>query len=618
MPGNPRFLALLMPPKRPRPTDPAAPNLALVRRLALALGPVKAVIRVVDRSPKPMSVNWAAVGKDEKGHDRSISFTDFAGGHIAVNPLPLIEGHREALDIVTGFGLHEASHCQEGTKDRFAVLIERVPEPDGRGFREKPVLRPLRVAVYLLNLADDVRVEGRTAHHWPGFGHYFETVLRYLWKEPESISGDSPGLVAQLRVAWYTIRYGERAKEVREALRADLPGSLVPGPAGLTVEGADFDAEYDFWRTWVDDYLSASVDTLETVKRGLNHLVLDEQTAREMEALTESEQREEAAGEKIRAQIERLMRDGIAGAPGVCITEDGEVQPLTNAEAAAVDQLVREGLVAARPLIIADGDTEPEMTISKPLESSASKGAYIGRPTPLVEALRTSLVFRAAAPQHDLKLQERGVMDDEELWRPATGDYRVFSERIIEARPDTALGLLVDISGSMAGGKLAIAQRLAQTFVWATQDLDGVTSTVWAHTSGTGAEVFRIWQPGDPLTRLGLLSSLDHASNADGYAIGWCVSQLLPQPEPQKVLIVLSDGLPSFYDYGGNAGMAHVRRVVDWADRQGVTVIQIAIDPGDMRPEEQAAMFGPNKWVPYTDDASLPRDLARVVGRLTQ
>ncbi len=84
--------------------------------------------------------------------------------------------------------------------------------------------------------------------------------------------------------------------------------------------------------------------------------------------------------------------------------------------------------------------------------------------------------------------------------------------------------------------------------------------------------------------------------------------------QPQKIVVVLSDGLPSGAGYGGAPAAAHVRRTVKWAERQGVTVWQIAIDPHDIRPEEQESMY-PGSWIGYESDARLPKQLTALMSR---
>jgi len=168
-----------------------------------------------------------------------------------------------------------------------------------------------------------------------------------------------------------------------------------------------------------------------------------------------------------------------------------------------------------------------------------------------------------------------------------------------------------------------VAQRLAQLLILALRDMEGVTPYVYGHTGdvsynteGTGtADFMYIWEPGDPLTRLGLISALDHGNNYDGYAINWVVDKVLERsrPEDQKLLIVLSDGYPAGSGYGYGPAEKHVREVTDDAEKKEVYVIQVAIDQS-VRPEAQGRMF--KHWVQFEGADKLPQQLARVVSKV--
>lgn len=567
-------------------------------RLALALGPVKAAIRVVNNDVPPLSVDWATDGDARIANGGFASYTDFRTGRIRINPLPITENKlppEQAIDVVTGFAMHEASHAQH-SRNRMEILIETAA--DGH---ETARFRPLRIAAYVLNLVEDVRVEGLTSKRWPGFADYFTAVLDYMWAGHKPASY-GPDLVSKLSTAFLACRYPDR----------------VVGHLG---DPAVFGPEIDWWQAWQRDYLDESATPEATVQAALDHLASDAETKAEMTAMADEEAAAEAAGERIRKMIERLLREGIHGAPTVCVTDSSETKALDVAVADVVHRLVDEGLIEMRPIVTGKGVSNPPLRIQKPIETNRSQTAYVGHPDATAAALRTHLVFRSAAPEHQVKLLDRGTIDDEELWRWAAKDYRVFSDRVVEARPDVLFGLLVDLSGSMQGsGSLIQAQRLAQLFVWAFHDQPGVRTEVWGHTGDTGSgasiDLYRLWEPGDPLTRLGLISTLPHANNFDGHAIAWCVSEMRDEREPQKVLIVLSDGIPSGQGYGDEPAMRHVRQVVEWASKQGVDVVQVAIDR-DLRPDDQTKMFG-SQWVPFTTAAALPRTLAKLMARFTR
>lgn len=594
-------------------------------RLAIALGPVRSVIRVIDDSRPPMSVDWCKVGNDAKGKPLSMSYTDFSSSRIAVNPLPILENKLppdRAIDVVTGFAMHEASHAKH-SRDRWKYLIREEPKPaagvDGlrgrtSGTREVPAFEPMRVAGYLWNLVEDVRIEAATSKEWRGFAAYFDNLLEWMWTDhlaekvkPETVVY-GPKVDDKLKVVFFACRFPQWAADWADQMPEEV------------------NTEIAWWQSWQRDYLADATDVPTTIQRALDHLGEDEDTKREMEEMAAAEKAERDRGEKIRAQIERLMKEGVGDAPMVCITEDGEVTPLTAEQAEKVDQLVKEGLTPVVPHIgHGKGAKRPEMRVRKPLEDADSRRAYVGKPDATVEALRAAIVFRPELPRYDLKLQRTGELDDEELYRWGLGDNRLFTQRIIEEKPDALIGLLVDLSGSMMGwgesSKIDTAQRLAQLFVWALHDSEGVETRVWGHTGdsdyGSGSDVFRIWEPGDPMRRLGLIKTLDHGNNYDGYSLEYCIDQMRGAEQPQKVLLVLSDGYPAGHDYGDREAQHHMRTVCQWGQSQGVTVIQIAIDH-ELRAADQARMFGPGNWLPYVSDKQLPRDLARILARFAK
>jgi hypothetical protein len=574
------------------------------KRLAIALGVIRSAVRVVDRSRPPMTVDYAA--HDPDAPVKSSSYTDFQNGAIRVNPSPLLDpaiDHGAALDTGIGFSLHEASHSQE-SRDRYKYLVKREKRSSyGEDqWQEVPAFEPMRIAAYLWNLVEDVRIEKVTSSRWPGFAPYFDRVLDYMWSElakhhelPTEYKTD---LTARLRTVFLACRY--------------------PGKIASLHEDAQMSAEIAWWQAWQHDYLEDRADTPETIQRGLDHLVEDPETAKEIEDHKTAEASERAAGERLRAQIDRLIREGVGGYE-VCVTEGGEIVPLDTETAEQVRKLVREGLVEHVTVVTGYGASSPPVHVRKPEETTASRRAYVGRPDAETEALRAALVFRPSAPQHDVKLLKSGAMDDEELYRWGLGDMRVFSERVIEAKPDVFLGLLVDSSGSMYGRNLEIAQHLAQTFVWAVHGQEGVETAVWAHTADVdyepSCEVHRIWEHGDPLSRLGLITEMDHSNNRDGAAICEVVGAMMDREQPEKVLIVLADGIPSGNGYGGRPAINHVRQVTRWALSRGVRVLGLAVDPHDIRPADQAAMYGEGNWLPFRDYASLPRQLTQLMSR---
>lgn len=575
-------------------------------KLAIALKPINTLIRIIDDNVPPMRVVWAENG---------MSYTDYEKGTIAINPKPVMnakQGDGGAIDVSCGFALHEASHSQRSRPLKDVVF--------------KPTeVRPLQISSMLLNIVEDARIEAATAAEFPGFAGYFQKSLEWLWKDmhanlPKSYGPDLKDKINTLITAIRWAPFAEEEKLWDAWSVADK-------------------AEVAWWQDWGRRYLDGA-DARAIVEEGMAHLRIPTEEEKgkgagpkgdgtdgppsgassEMDKMSEEEKRAERLGNDIREWIKKKIKElQEKGYLDSCPSPDAR-DGVDSATATAAKQLVDEQLTEDHPVIMHEGGDKPRLFITKPLETEGSRRAYVGKPDPILQRLKAALRFRQALPEYNLRLLEQGKLDEDQLYRWKLGDYRVFDEKVITHKPETQLGLLVDLSGSMMGPKLKTAQQLAQLFVWALKGMDGVTTTVWGHTGDVGTHgecsIYRLWEKGDPLTRIGLVSSLPHYNNYDGYAIDWCVRQLqkMGNETEQRVLIVLSDGYPSASIYGGTAGMNHVRAVTDWADKHGVSVIQIAIDDG-MDPARQAHMF--KRWMPYEGTQQLPRKLEKLLEKLT-
>lgn len=563
---------------------------SLNTRLALILTAVKTTIRVVDDTVPPLVVSWATEAS-------STSYTDFKNNKIVINPAPVKDTKMEdgeAIDITTGFALHEASHSQY-SRDPYKDITK--PEP----------LRPMGVAGMLLNIVEDIRIEAMTSERFPGFTGYFDKSLAWAWGQSQKHIPEKwgPDVWQKLNAILTIIRFPE-------------------GPA--TLKDPSFAPEIPWWTTWRDEYLANKVDARTTIQRGLDRLREDEETAEQMDKLEAEEKANEEAwkslkkafGDAMKKALEEMKKGGME--PCVNDIEDADVisgEELTEVERLVNEELRKEMVHIKTP----NGGGNHPLYVMRPLENDASKRSYIGKPKPVLSRLKAALIFRQELPRFTTRLLKRGGLDEEELWRWADQDYRVFNEEVIAARPQTQMSLLVDMSGSMYGHKLRTAQELAQLFIWALKDIEGVDTKVFGHTGDNTArtgsvDIYRLWEPGDSMTRLGLINTLPHANNYDGHAIAWCAKEILTrgQPEEQRIIIVLSDGYPAGISYGGAQGERHVKMVTDWCERNKVQVIQIAIDE-ELDSARQARMF--RQHIPFTDLEALPKQLTRLLDKLT-
>jgi hypothetical protein len=590
-------------------------------RLAIALGVISTTIQAVRSKAGRYRVKLASAEQEKQG---PTSYTSLSDEEIVVSPAALLDpklDERAAIEISTGWGLHEAGHT-EWTEEPYNDIIKPFP------------LAPKAVAAILLNVLEDVRIERLMGEGFPGFAPYFQASLDYLWTIPIR---DEAGKLVQKNGTWVgtdlndkinwvirTLRWPKEFKEIIDKeLRQGLPN------AGNSV------VEFDWWRGLLADYDEGRLGARETLIEALARLASsDEKTQQEMKDQQQQEEAIDRAIKDLQGQIDAAIKELKKKGPIIDVcpaptpgkpTGADKVQTAKVSEATAkeIDELVAENMQKDKPNpVYADAwaGKVPPTIVRRPLETEASREmwTHMNRPDPLTGRLRGAFIFRPADPEYSTRLLKSGSIDEEELWRAKTGDYRVFEQRTIESKPDTDITILIDQSGSMSGHKLATAARLTMLVQAIIATTQGTTLRVRSHTNnvntGDDTSIFRIWERGDSQSRLALPETLPQMANQDGWAIGWCIDELLKTGKQgnQKLLIVMSDGIPAGHGYTGAPAMDHVRKVTDAGERMGVTTVQIAI--GGSQESNQKRMY--KHYIIFKSDMELPRDLTKILTKI--
>lgn len=195
------------------------------------------------------------------------------------------------------------------------------------------------------------------------------------------------------------------------------------------------------------------------------------------------------------------------------------------------------------------------------------------------------------------------------LHRLAVGDDRIFRRRHEIKAVETAVCLLVDNSGSMAGGRkievaMAAAYALSQTLdrvrvshevigftTYNNHDLYGEMTRIREDEKRMGCKYTRtepLWMPifkqfherMTPTVRKRFAAAphdLDLSQNVDGECIEIATMRLLKRTERRKVLIVLSDGSPACLSPYPAKIERQTKLAVEKAERLGVETIGIGI-----------------------------------------
>lgn len=580
----------------------------LAKKLAIALKAVQTTVNVVNTTGQRYVVSFA-----DDSPDVQTSFTDFDEKRVVVSPQPLLDSslsQDDAIEIITGYGNHEASHVRDTE-----------PIKDALAFPE--LIEPLTVAQRILNIIEDQRIERNTSELFPGFAAYFEKMLAYLWKRTEKHKPKEwgPDLMAKLNAVLMAVRWPEEFEPT-------------------AIQNDELYEHFNWTRDWSERYLAGDLEPRQAIVEMMLHLKADPETEKQLQELADREKElREGMGygepqtltdEEFNRMMEDLreqLKDGreIETCPSPSHGQTREIR-LTEEQAKEVRKLVNWDYEMKDPVVkmkdIYGTEQGPAITWLKPELDNDARAAY-RKPTDLVAKLKAAFVFRKAAPEFSDRLLRSGAVDEEELWRFGAGDYRVFERRITATAPETQVTLLIDMSGSMNGERIQTAYELGNTMLECLLTLRGVRVRVRGHTTppmeAAGGEcvIYRLWEQGDLVERLGLIDTTPHGWNYDGFAIDAVAQEMLDNQRAREdmVVIVLSDGKPNArgFSYSGAPAMDHVRQVVDHYQRQGVTIIQIAIDP-EMRTDDQARMY--EHWIPFENRDELPKQLTQLLIKL--
>ena len=159
-------------------------------------------------------------------------------------------------------------------------------------------------------------------------------------------------------------------------------------------------------------------------------------------------------------------------------------------------------------------------------------------------ALRTRLQgFLQAQTQRRCSIGRRGTLHANSLHRLQVGNARVFQKGSVQLGLNTAVHILLDVSGSMAGAPINLANRACYAVATALGRIRGVNPAVTAFPATTVTNsVFPIMRHGQPLPdRFDILAS---GGTPLAGALWWVLQNMLPLKEQRKMILVITDGMP--------------------------------------------------------------------------
>ncbi len=181
--------------------------------------------------------------------------------------------------------------------------------------------------------------------------------------------------------------------------------------------------------------------------------------------------------------------------------------------------------------------------------------------------------------------EESGRLDRKAFSRFATGSTNVFSRRMLGEAHTSAVSMLIDLSGSMHGGRIETAEKIAIQLA-KILDKSGCEFSITGYTGDTVREYtgtdrfdsqevifvpFKQWNESlqKAAPKLGAIHACANGENPDYGAVMMKLEELAWRKENRKVLFYFTDA--------GSFVHPHMQFLQGFADKQGIKIVAIGI-----------------------------------------
>lgn len=205
-----------------------------------------------------------------------------------------------------------------------------------------------------------------------------------------------------------------------------------------------------------------------------------------------------------------------------------------------------------------------------------------------------------------------GEIDEDELYS-INHNRHIFLSQEPLATYSLDFGILLDESGSMSY-LINDAKTAVLALMLALHKAKHINLFVYGHTANDSSgkrdniQMFKYYNSLEKKINCNTIySAKARTNNADGYAILKMGEIMLKSKSKNKILVVASDGQPHAVGYGGDKGIAHVKKSVEELERAGIFVIQICMN----FIEESNKMF--KHFVQFEPNSNFAKNLSSIL-----
>ena len=344
----------------------------------------------------------------------------------------------------------------------------------------------------------------------------------------------------------------------------------------------------------------------------------------------ESENEEQERLEHLKTEVENMLSEGSGTVTHdndyVTETADHELENILNSTASAKvysaveDSLLDELKANLKDINFGDIHKNVDIVIHRQKTLYGSERELYDKA--MIELKPISMMLQKSI-MNVLKQRQRGAaergllmgsrLDHSSYYR---NDGKIFTKR---NRPNDeislAVGVLVDMSGSMCGERIRIAQAMTLVVYDFCRALN-IPVTIYGHDTIYGGSVdlysFAEFDSLDGNDKYRLMNIHDGGSNRDGCAVRFVAEKLCKRTEQTKLFIVVSDGQPADSGYYGTAAELDLQGIRREYVNRGITFLAAAI--GDDKPAIKRC-YGEGAFLDITDLKAFPTTIAKIIAR---
>ena len=348
------------------------------------------------------------------------------------------------------------------------------------------------------------------------------------------------------------------------------------------------------------------------------------------EKLDESAGGEQERLEHLKTDVENMLSDGTGSITKeddyITETADHELENIVNqaAEAAVYtaveDDILDEIKKTVKDIDFGDIHKNVDIVIHRQKELSGSEPELYDRAMtelkPVSRMLQKSVMN--VIKQRQRGATERGLLMGSRIDHTAyfRNDGKIFTKRNRQNDEiSLAVGVLVDMSGSMCGERIRTAQAMTLVVYDFCRSMD-IPVMIYGHDTTYGNTVnlysFAEFDSIDGKDKYRLMNIHDGGSNRDGCAVRFVAEKLYRRSEQSKLFIVVSDGQPADNGYYGTAAELDLQGIRKEYVNKGITFLAAAI--GDDKPAIKRC-YGEGSFLDITDLKEFPMTIAKLIAR---